>query len=288
MSDLQISKMGISQLRNEVQYLRDELAKMKRHYEDLLYNLDDENISSISADKIQGLVVDSITTESLYAEYGDIADLTVDKISTAKRVKKYLLGDVSDDTFFEGYDKGIYFVQGVVEYDSYDESGLPTAVSAPIEEQLTNRYGTPLWWNGEVAYTSGGCAYDSEGNELQITDKSTSGAAVMVYNYKKNVKLKIEFYTGADGTANPRITLGIGTDTTGTSDSGKAFIEKTAEGLSIKYVTSNGEPYSLCFKDDGVYQVRTDGDNKLPFIYIAKTTPPDTTGRDGDVCFVTT
>lgn len=44
MSD--ISKMTDKQLRNEVQLLRDELAKMKRTYEDIIYNLDDGNFSS--------------------------------------------------------------------------------------------------------------------------------------------------------------------------------------------------------------------------------------------------
>jgi hypothetical protein len=37
--------MDFKQLRNEVQLLRDELAIMKRKYEDILYNLDDDNFS---------------------------------------------------------------------------------------------------------------------------------------------------------------------------------------------------------------------------------------------------
>ena len=101
MSDLPIASMNFKQLRSEVQSLRDELAMMKRHYEDLLYNLDDDNILSISADKVEGLddivannvFSESTVTESLYAEYGDIAELTVDRISTAKRIKKYLTND---------------------------------------------------------------------------------------------------------------------------------------------------------------------------------------------------
>lgn len=44
MSD--INKMDYKQLRNEVQLLRDELAIMQRKYEDILYNLDDDNFSS--------------------------------------------------------------------------------------------------------------------------------------------------------------------------------------------------------------------------------------------------
>ena len=45
MSD-NINKMDFKQLRNEVQLLRDELAIMKRKYDDIIYNLDDENFSS--------------------------------------------------------------------------------------------------------------------------------------------------------------------------------------------------------------------------------------------------
>lgn len=45
MSD-DINKMDFKQLRNEVQMLRDELAIMKRKYEDIIYNLDDDNFSS--------------------------------------------------------------------------------------------------------------------------------------------------------------------------------------------------------------------------------------------------
>ena len=277
MSDLPIQKMDFKQLRSEVQSLRDELAMMKRHYEDLLYNLDDDNISSISADKIKGLVVDSVTTASLYAEYGDIADLTVDRISTAKRVKKYLLNDVSVDAFFEGYDKGIYFVQGNVIFDE--------VTAEPQTEQLTNRYGTPLWWNGVIDYTSGGAAYDSEGKRLLITDKASSGEPVIVYKYQKNVKLKIEFYTGADGVANPRITLGIGTDPTGQTDNGKAFIEKTAEGLTVKYTSEEGNTRAFIFKNNGIYQQREDALDVIPVIRFYKNeydALADTTLKDGD------
>lgn len=46
MSDYDTNKMNYKQLRNEVQLLRDELALMKRKYEDIIYNLDDDNFSS--------------------------------------------------------------------------------------------------------------------------------------------------------------------------------------------------------------------------------------------------
>lgn len=71
MSDMEISKMNFKQLRNEVQELRDELARFKRAYNDTIENLDDSNLSEylikekegmkteieVSADGIKALVV---------------------------------------------------------------------------------------------------------------------------------------------------------------------------------------------------------------------------------------
>lgn len=59
MSD-NINNMDVKQLRNEVQLLRDELAIMRRKYEDILYNLDDENFSSRLV-KQKGDMMTSIT-----------------------------------------------------------------------------------------------------------------------------------------------------------------------------------------------------------------------------------
>lgn len=46
MSDSNINNMNVIQLRNEVQLLRDELAIMRRKFEDIIYNLDTDNFSS--------------------------------------------------------------------------------------------------------------------------------------------------------------------------------------------------------------------------------------------------
>ncbi len=53
MSDL--SQMEVKQLRNEVQLLRDELAIFKRKYEDIIYNLDDDNFSSTLLREKEGM-----------------------------------------------------------------------------------------------------------------------------------------------------------------------------------------------------------------------------------------
>ena len=78
MSDLEVSKMNFKQLKNEVQNLRDELAKFKRLFADSIENLDNDNFSphilkekenmkteiSVSADGVKSLVVKTDNLES--------------------------------------------------------------------------------------------------------------------------------------------------------------------------------------------------------------------------------
>lgn len=92
MSDTEISKMNFKQLRNEVQELRDELARFKRAYNDTIENLDDSNLSEylikekegmkteieVSADGIKALVVKS---DELGERCATI-EATADKIQT--------------------------------------------------------------------------------------------------------------------------------------------------------------------------------------------------------------
>lgn len=92
MSDMEISKMNFKQLRNEVQELRDELARFKRAYNDTIENLDDSNLSEylikekegmkteieVSADGIKALVVKS---DELGERCATI-EATADKIQT--------------------------------------------------------------------------------------------------------------------------------------------------------------------------------------------------------------
>lgn len=62
MVEKDIDKMDLSEIKTEVQRLRDELAKMKRGYDDILYNLDDENFSDTYIQK-QSSNVDGQITE---------------------------------------------------------------------------------------------------------------------------------------------------------------------------------------------------------------------------------
>lgn len=92
MSDAEISKMNFKQLRNEVQELRDELARFKRAYNDTIENLDDSNLSEylikekegmkteieVSADGIKALIVKN----DELGERCTTIEATADKIQT--------------------------------------------------------------------------------------------------------------------------------------------------------------------------------------------------------------
>lgn len=66
MSDINIDMMNFKQLKNEVQELRDTVTRMKRMYEDILYNLDDDNFSSRFVKEKNGMKAEiKITAEEI-------------------------------------------------------------------------------------------------------------------------------------------------------------------------------------------------------------------------------
>lgn len=105
MSD--INKMDFKQLRNAVQLLRDELAIMKRKYEDIIYNLDSENFSSrfikeqdnmkaeikLTADGIKTMVSKTDLEKSL-SDYSTISQTaTLINTMVTKEYVDNLIGD---------------------------------------------------------------------------------------------------------------------------------------------------------------------------------------------------
>lgn len=73
MREENINKMNFKELRAEVQMLRDELAIFKRKYEDILYNLDNDNFSSRIIKEKDGMKAEiELTAERLVIAYSKI------------------------------------------------------------------------------------------------------------------------------------------------------------------------------------------------------------------------
>ena len=185
------------------------------------------------------LGADAVFTDSLYAEQGDIAELTVDRLSTSRRVRLYNLRNTGDDNFLEIQDNYLRLITGTVIFDS----------GSPLTEQATNRSGQGLYWS-EIPYSINAQGYplDEDGNQIYATtDQPTPGEGetldqykVMVYQYTELVKSEYSFFNES-GTYVPKLVMGAG-DNNGRT---KGILHKAADGFDITFEDSNGNEQGL-------------------------------------------
>ena len=205
------------------------------------------------------LGADAIFTESLYAELGYVAELTVDRLTTSRRVRKYLLGDTSDDNYVHIQDNYIRLITGsVISATVLDteegqhmltQSGLYLATEESdthLVVQVINRYGDRLYWQREpVMVTADGYPLDENRKQIYSTTNPTDWP-VLSYAYLEQIKSEYAFRS--DGQYyEPEIVLGAG-DENGNS---KGYIHKSQTGLLMRYVSSQGKNVDITFGDDG-------------------------------------
>lgn len=195
------------------------------------------------------LGADAVFTDSLYAEQGDIAELTVDRLSTSKKVRLYNLRSTNDDNFLQIQDNYLRLITGSVKYDG----------ATPLTEQATNRYGDPLYWQ-KIPASINASGYPLDENGVQIyatTEQPTPGEGetldqykVMVYQYTELVKAELAF-KNESGTYVPQLIMGAG-DNNGYS---KGYLYKSATELLIQYINSQGNDVSVRLNDDGYVDI---------------------------------
>lgn len=173
------------------------------------------------------LGADAVFTDSLYAENGDIAELTVDSLSTSRRIRKYILSDTSDDNYIAIQEQYLRFITGSV---------IPN--SSPV--QAKNRYNESLYWQRQpVSHTADGYPTDSDGQQIYATTTQTSWP-VMVYDYDEMVKAEFAF-ENESGTYVPILTLGAGDD----HGYNKGLIHKSGTGLDIIFSALDGDEIGM-------------------------------------------
>jgi len=185
------------------------------------------------------LGADAVFTDSLYAEQGDIAELTVDRLSTSKKVRLYNLQNTSDDNFLHIQDNYLRLITGTVIMSG----------GQPLTEQATNRYGQGLYWS-EIPYSINAQGYplDEDGNQIYATtDVPTPGEGetvdqykVMVYQYTELTKAELAFINES-GTYVPMLIMGAG-DNNGRT---KGILHKAADGFDISFTDSNGDEQGI-------------------------------------------
>ena len=195
------------------------------------------------------LGADAIFTDSLYAETGDISELTVDRLSTSRRIRKYILGDTSDDNYIKIQDQYIQLITGTLKrnVELLTEGSLPILTETDIvlmtesegsggelapPVQATNRYGQPLYWQDEpVGHTADGYPTDADGNQIYATTDVTD-YPVYTYAYDELVKAQLAFdQYGVGDNYIPTLIMGAG------NGAGllQGFIRKAETELQIWY-----------------------------------------------------
>jgi hypothetical protein len=174
-----------------------------------------------------------LSADALYAALGEIADLTVDKLSTSRRIVKYLAKDTSDDNFVRIHDQYIEFVSGVY---------------ADGTAQAENPHGALLYWESDPSGASiGSDGYPYVNGERIFTTTTKTDWPVMIYTYTELVKRSIAFEQDGSGTYTPVDVFGAG-NADGTN---KARMLKSADGLELTYATKGGNQIGFLMGNSG-------------------------------------
>ena len=187
---------------------------------------------------------DATMTDALYAEQGDVAQLTVDWIDTGKRIYKYLKKDTSPDFHFVGHTTTIQFIASTVIMED----------DVPLTEQLYNRYGMPLYWQKDITDASIVNGYPYIDDLRVYTTTNNTGFPVIVYRYKDGIMREITFKQDPDtGYWFPTDIYGQGTDDMHINGRGK--ILKTTDSFELSYTTSSGTVTGVYMRNDGFVDV---------------------------------
>lgn len=173
-----------------------------------------------------------LSADALYSAFGEIADLSVNRLSTSRRVVKYLAGDTTDDNFIRVAEQSLEFVAGIAQSTT---------------EQAKNPNGELIYWEADPAGASiGADGYPyANGERIFTTTKQTSWP-VMVYQYEEQVKRAISFES--DGQYYyPVDVFGAG-DNNGKQ---RGYLVKRQNSLELTYETSTGKQLGLAAQDEG-------------------------------------
>ena len=174
-----------------------------------------------------------LSADALYAALGEIADLTVDRLSTSRRIVKYLARDKTDDNFVRIHDQYIEFVSGVY---------------ADGTAQAENPHGALLYWESDPSGASiGSDGYPYVNGERIFTTTAKTDWPVMIYTYTELVKRSIAFEQDGSGTYTPVDVFGAG-NADGTN---KARMLKSADGFELTYATKGGNQIGFLMGNSG-------------------------------------
>lgn len=173
-----------------------------------------------------------LSADALYSALGEIADLSVNRLSTSRRVVKYLAGDTTDDNFIRVAEQSLEFVAGIAKSTT---------------EQAKNPNGELIYWEADPSGASiGSDGYPYANGERIFTTTKQSNWPVMVYQYEEQVKRAISF-TSDGKYYYPVDVFGVG-DNNGKQ---RGYLVKRQNSLELTYETSLGKLLGLAARDEG-------------------------------------
>ena len=173
-----------------------------------------------------------LSADALYSALGEIADLSVNRLSTSRRVVKYLAKDTTDDNFIRVAEQSLEFVAGIAKNTT---------------EQAKNPNGELIYWEADPAGASiGSDGYPYANGERIFTTTKRSNWPVMVYQYEEQVKRAISF-TSDGQYYYPVDVFGAG-DNNGKQ---RGYLVKRQNSLELTYETSLGKLLGLAARDEG-------------------------------------
>lgn len=230
--DMDALKVNAQDASASVKRIQKWLIALVDNINDCLCNIDQGNLNdsfyqtlgTLGADKVvaDSVITNTLITKNLYAEYGDIAELTVDRLLTANKVTRYKARDPSDLNYIS--------IQG-------QTIQLRTGTTQGATEQHQNRKGEPLFWQDA---------------EQLAMDTVATADPVIVYAYHELCKAELSFLMDDEsGYYTPKLTMGAGV---GQGDWGKAFLYKGVAGLQIDYFSGrDGSLRRILLSDDGIF-----------------------------------
>lgn len=204
---------------NQIKAVYDYLVLLLENLRYILRNLGPENMNEAEIlpwlnDKLEvkTLVSNTVITNELYADYGAIADLTVDELRTDyQKAARYLAGNTAALDYLYIHDEQIEFRSGTVRL----EGGVP------VTEQLHHR-GRWFWW--------------TDGTHTQMTSMEQTAYPVIVYVYDELIKGVFQYESKTINGVTvkiPVLTLGAGTGDQSDPDLGKGYLYKGTDSLRL-------------------------------------------------------
>lgn len=246
---LTIKRMANNELQSEAIFNSDILsmrAKIDGQMKDCIYFNTEKQRYCLSGDVlIEGSVQSEATiTDALYAEQGDISQLTVDRLETSDKIKRYLSKDTSDMSFIRIEGLELRFIIAKV---SVNESGVAET------ELLVNRYGSTMYWSKDISNANIVDGYPYVDNVRVYATEKNTGFPITVYSYTESIIRQIVFiYDPIKKATYCTETFGQGAGTNAAGEIvNQGWLQKTTSKFFMRYRTEQGKEIGIVMNNDG-------------------------------------